>query len=170
MINFKSSGIHHYPQNLQNSNYKLSPLINNKYSTSTTIITDTPSTIACPLLDSQNSDENMNEMNNSQLNCSYHYYQSALKESKTAETQTSLTSQIIMPAQMNSQMQSENIRKQINFDFNSLHLKNPTISIRSRLLNNESEEEHDEEENRHLSDIELLRQVYDELRYKISQT
>ncbi|KAL3986142.1 Amiloride-sensitive sodium channel family protein [Acanthocheilonema viteae] len=93
---------------------------------------------------------------------------SPLKESKTVETQTFSTSKITTAIQLKSRIQRENLQRQINFDFKSLKLNNPIISVRSRLLNDE-DNDHNEAENRHLSDIELLRRVYDELRHKISQ-
>lgn len=163
MMNLTSPGTH-FLQNLQSPDSQASPLLSNRCSAPTTLITDSP--IICSL-DSRSSNHNIQIPH---LTCCYQ--QSAMikdchfssKESKTVQTETFPTSEMTMTVHLNSPKQHENLRKQISFDFNSLKLKNPTISVRSRLLSDD-----DEERNRHLSDIELLRQVYEELRHKISQ-
>ncbi|CAG9535583.1 unnamed protein product, partial [Cercopithifilaria johnstoni] len=156
----------HFLQNLQTSHFRLSSLLSNP--APDTLIANTP--IICSL-DKRSSDLNMEIPQ-----YTYCYQQSAMikdccssfKESKTVQTQTSSTSEITTAVQVKPSIQRENLQRHINFDFKSLELKNPTISVRSRLLSNE-DEDHNGEQNRHLSDIELLRQVYDELRHKISQ-
>uniref|UniRef100_A0A0R3RKK4 Cnn_1N domain-containing protein n=1 Tax=Elaeophora elaphi TaxID=1147741 RepID=A0A0R3RKK4_9BILA len=157
----------HFPQNLQSPHFGLSSLLGNGHSAPIPL-TDTS---VIRFLHDKNSDLNMEIP---QFTCYYqqptmikdcHY---SSKESKTVQTQTSPTSKTTSIVHLKPRIQGENLRKQINIDFKSLKLENPTISVRSRLLNDE-EEDQNEERNRHLSDIELLRQVYDELRLKISQ-
>lgn len=75
------------------------------------------------------------------------------------------------PDQQNPKKELQNLRKQVNFDINSLK-QDSNVSVISPLLecNEEGYENHNkEQQNRHLSDIELLRQVYEELRHKLSQ-
>ncbi|VDN17541.1 unnamed protein product [Gongylonema pulchrum] len=67
----------------------------------------------------------------------------------------------------------QNSKKQVNFVADTTKGKNySAASVRSPLLADcDAKEEgcDKEQQNRHLSDIELLRQVYEELRHKLSQ-
>ncbi|MCP9264489.1 Amiloride-sensitive sodium channel [Dirofilaria immitis] len=149
-------------QNLQNHpDFRSSPLLSNKCPNLSTLITESP--VTCPL-----------KIKIPQL--AYYYQQPTIakdrryssKESKTVQTQTSPTSEIAMVIQLNPYTQQENLHKQFHFDFNLLETQHPPISVHDRFLNKD-EEDHKGKQNRHLSDIELLRQIYNELRYKISQ-
>lgn len=155
-------------KNLQSPRLNLSSLLSKRCPTSATSTSDIP---AAYFLNDQSSDPNTRIP---QFTC--YYQQSAmikdchslLKKLKTVQTQTSPTSKTTKAAQLKPRAQQQDPQRQINFDFDSLKLKNLTISVRDPLLSNE-DENHGEQQNRHLSDIELLRQVYDELRNKISQ-
>lgn len=168
----------HFSQNRQNQTLTL-PLLNNDHSPSSTVRTD-------------KSFISSFDYNNSQLTCSYQQQQqqqqhALLKESKTAQTQTIPTSELTIFVQLNPPISKENQWKKITFNFNFLNQKISTISVRRFLMdNNDHNDNHDDgndnnddyengknddnndrKQNRHLSDIELLRQVYNELRQKM---
>uniref|UniRef100_A0A915PVE6 Uncharacterized protein n=1 Tax=Setaria digitata TaxID=48799 RepID=A0A915PVE6_9BILA len=165
MINSSSSEIQ-LLQNLQNGrNSGLLPLLNNTCPVSSKLTSEILAT--CPI------GSRMPYLNTHAPHHNCYCQQSSVvkdnchltKESKAIQTQIFPSSGIIH-TKLNPRKQRENLRKQVSFELRSLKQKEPVISVRSRLLG----EKHNEEQNRHLSDIELLRQVYDELRHKISQT
>ncbi|KAM3716611.1 Acid-sensing ion channel 1B [Dirofilaria immitis] len=168
MMNSSHSEIQ-FLQNLQNHpDFRSSPLLSNKCPNLSTLITESP--VTCPLKNQSL------ELNIQIPQLAYYYQQPTIakdrryssKESKTVQTQTSPTSEIAMVIQLNPYTQQENLHKQFHFDFNLLETQHPPISVHDRFLNKD-EEDHKGKQNRHLSDIELLRQIYNELRYKISQ-
>ncbi|VDN07710.1 unnamed protein product [Thelazia callipaeda] len=92
----------------------------------------------------------------------------SMMESKTAQTEATHSLQTTPLTTLNTPRRPRhNLLKQVSFDFDPLK-KNTTLTCQSPLLTVDSEN-CKKDENRHLSDIQLLRQVYDELRQKISQ-
>ncbi|VDK82350.1 unnamed protein product [Litomosoides sigmodontis] len=151
--------------NLQSSHFSLSSLFSSRYPAQATLMADKPAISSLNVRSSHLNLEIPRSTCYKQSEITKGYYAPST-ESKTVQTQTFSTFKTNKPILTKPRIQRESQQNPINFDFKSLKLKNPTISVRTRLL---SHEDDSEEENRHLSDIELLRQVYDELRHKISQ-